>query len=425
MDRQTQDKFESILMEDLVLALGCTEPIAIALAAAKSREVLGEIPDRIVLYCSGNIIKNAKSVTVPNSGGLKGINVAAALGIIGGDSSKNLNVLEDITEEDIQFANALIEAGAFTIELVEGIANLYIKSEVHKGDRCASVEIKDGHTNITEIVKDGEVLHSTEAGRESVSVDTSVLSVANILEFANVVNFDERPGLKELLENQIKYNSAISEEGLNVDYGLAIGRTIIENGNTDDIKIQVKANTAAGSDARMGGCTLPVMINSGSGNQGMTVSIPVITYANHLGVSHDKLLRALVVSNLMGIHQKQYIGKLSAFCGVVSASSASGCGIGYLLDMSEEQIGDILTNTLVTSGGIVCDGAKASCASKIAVSLENALLSIDLAKKHKSFAAGDGIVGEDIEHTIQNVGRMGKEGMKSTDIEILNIMIGR
>lgn len=425
MDRQTQDKFESILMEDLVLALGCTEPIAIALAAAKSREVLGEIPDRIVLYCSGNIIKNAKSVTVPNSGGLKGINVAAALGIIGGDSSKNLNVLEDITEEDIQFANALIEAGAFTIELVEGIANLYIKSEVHKGDRCASVEIKDGHTNITEIVKDGEVLHSTEAGTESVSVDTSVLSVANILGFANVVNFDERPGLKELLENQIKYNSAISEEGLNVDYGLAIGRTIIENGNTDDIKIQVKANTAAGSDARMGGCTLPVMINSGSGNQGMTVSIPVITYANHLGVSHDKLLRALVVSNLMGIHQKQYIGKLSAFCGVVSASSASGCGIGYLLDMSEEQIGDILTNTLVTSGGIVCDGAKASCASKIAVSLENALLSIDLAKKHKSFAAGDGIVGEDIEHTIQNVGRMGKEGMKSTDIEILNIMIGR
>ncbi len=425
MDRQTQDKFESILMEDLVLALGCTEPIAIALAAAKSREVLGEIPDRIVLYCSGNIIKNAKSVTVPNSGGLKGINVAAALGIIGGDSSKNLNVLEDITEEDIQFANALIEAGAFTIELVEGIANLYIKSEVHKGDRCASVEIKDGHTNITEIVKDGEVLHSTEAGTESVSVDTSVLSVANILEFANVVNFDERPGLKELLENQIKYNSAISEEGLNVDYGLAIGRTIIENGNTDDIKIQVKANTAAGSDARMGGCTLPVMINSGSGNQGMTVSIPVITYANHLGASHDKLLRALVVSNLMGIHQKQYIGKLSAFCGVVSASSASGCGIGYLLDMSEDQIGDILTNTLVTSGGIVCDGAKASCASKIAVSLENALLSIDLAKKHKSFAAGDGIVGEDIEHTIQNVGRMGKEGMKSTDIEILNIMIGR
>ncbi len=425
MDRQIQDKFENILMEDLVLALGCTEPIAIALAAAKSREVLGETPDRIVLYCSGNIIKNAKSVTVPNSGGLKGINVAAALGIIGGDSSKNLNVLEGITEEDIQKANALIEAGAFTIELVEGIANLYIKSEVHAGDRCASVEIKDGHTNITEIVKDGEVLHSTEDGAKSVSVDTSILSVANILEFANAVNFEERPGLKELLENQIKYNSAISKEGLNVDYGLAIGRTIIENGNVNDIKIQVKANTAAGSDARMGGSTLPVMINSGSGNQGMTVSIPVITYANHLGASHEKLLRALVVSNLMGIHQKQYIGKLSAFCGVVSASSASGCGIGYLLDMSEEQIGDILTNTLVTSGGIVCDGAKASCASKIAVSLENTLLSIDLAKKHKAFAAGDGIVGEDIEHTIQNVGRMGKEGMKSTDIEILNIMIGR
>lgn len=425
MDKLMQDKFENLLLSDLMPALGCTEPIAIALAAAKAKEVLGEMPEKIVLYCSGNIIKNVKSVIVPNSGGLKGIEVAAALGIVGGDPSRELKVLETITENDIKIANEIISKNIVSVELVEGISNLYIRCELSAGNKSSSVEIKDGHTNITEIVKDENVLMKKDVETTEESTDLDFLNIDSILEFANSVNFHDRPELTSLLEQQIEYNTEISNEGLSNDYGLTIGKTILESGDCDNVKIKVKASASAASDARMGGCVLPVMINSGSGNQGITVSVPVITFAKEIGASHDKLLRALIVSNLVGIHQKQYIGKLSAFCGVVSAGAGAGCGIGYLLDMSNEQIHQIVTNTLVTSGGIVCDGAKASCASKIAIALENALLSIDLAKKNLAFHSGEGLVGEDVEGTIQNIGRMAREGMKSTDVEILNIMIGK
>lgn len=420
MDAKLYSNYVKILNNELVPALGCTEPIAIAYCAAKARQVLGSFPDSIEMYLSGNIIKNVKGVTVPNSGGLKGIDVAAILGVVGGDESKELEVLENILPEHIEKTKLLASQGFCTCRLLEGVENLYIVAKVFSRGRSAEVTIINRHTLITRIVKDGEVLFELASSKDSPEyADKSLLNVKDILTFANEVNIED---VKEVLDRQIEMNTAISDEGLKNCYGAQIGKTLLKVYG-DDVKIRAKARAAAGSDARMGGCSLPVVINSGSGNQGMTVSLPVIEYAKEYKVSKEALYRALVVSNLTAIHQKKYIGSLSAYCGAVSAACGSGAAITYMLGGSYEEICLTITNTIANVGGIVCDGAKSSCAAKIASSVDAAILAHYLSTCHCRFCPGEGIVKDDVEGTIKSMGYIGRIGMKETDTEILKIMI--
>lgn len=414
--------YVKILETELKPALGCTEPIALAYAAAKARAVLGDFPDHIEVYCSGNIIKNVKGVTVPNSGGLLGIEIAATLGVVGGNSEKELEVLEDVTDAHRELTKDLVSKKYCNCILQEGVENLFIVAKAIKGDSFAKVTIINRHTFITEIEKDGEILYQNSLSESnSNSPNKSLLTVADIVDFANTVHLED---VCEVLEQQIQMNSAISKEGLTNIYGQAIGRTLLTTyGN--DIKFRARAKAAAASDARMGGCSFPVVINSGSGNQGITASLPVIEYANELQLSKDKLYRALVVSNLISLHQKRYIGNLSAYCGAVSAAAGSGAAITYMHGGTLEQISDTITNTIANVGGIVCDGAKASCAAKISSSLEAAIFAHHMAMNGTVFSPDKGIVKDSIEKTIQCVGHMARVGMKSTDVEILNIMIDK
>lgn len=422
MDQSLYQNYVKILNNELVPALGCTEPIAIAYAAAKARATLGTFPDRVEMHCSGNIIKNVMGVTVPNSGGLRGIDVAATLGIVGGDADRELEVLEDITQEDIDKTKQLVDEGFCQCKLQEDVENLYIVAKVIKDEHFAEVTIINRHTLITKIVKDGEVLFEHKVSEESPDyVDKSLLNVKDILTFADEVNIDD---IREAISSQITLNSAISDEGMKNHYGAEVGRTLLEVYG-DDVKVRARARAAAGSDARMGGCSLPVVINSGSGNQGMTVSLPVIEFAKELNASEEKLYRALVVSNLIAIHQKKYIGSLSAYCGAVSAACGAGAAITYLYGGNEEEVGLTITNTIGNVGGIVCDGAKSSCAAKIASAVEAAVLAHYMASKHHCFQPGEGIVQNDVEGTIRSMGYIGRVGMKITDTEILNIMIDR
>lgn len=420
MDKKQYDNYVQILKNELVPALGCTEPIAIAHAAAKAREVLGEFPDQVEMRCSGNIIKNVKGVTVPNSGGLKGIDVAAILGIVGGEASRELEVLENIQPEHIKKTRELADAGYCTCTLQEDVANLYIVAKVRKNAHYAEVTIINRHTYITKVVKDDVILYETAVNEDSSDyVDKSMLNVRDILEFADTVNIED---VKDILDRQIEMNSAIADEGLMHPYGAQIGRTLLQVYG-DDVKIRARARAAAGSDARMGGCSLPVVINSGSGNQGMTASLPVIEFAKSLFSGQEKLYRALVVSNLVAIHQKKYIGSLSAYCGAVSAACGSGAAITYLYGGNYEQISATIVNTIGNVGGIVCDGAKSSCAAKIASAVDAAILAHFLGWKHHWFQPGEGIIKQDIEDTIKSMGYIGRVGMKDTDKQILNIMI--
>lgn len=422
MEKSLYQNYVRILENELVPALGCTEPIAIAYAAAKAKEVLGEFPDRVEMCCSGNIIKNVKGVTVPNSGGLKGIDVAATLGIVGGDATKELEVLEQVTQEDIQKTKELVDAGFCRCSLQEDVENLYIVARVEKGEHYAEITIINRHTLITRIVRDGEVLFTHKVSQSSPDyADKSLLNVRDILEFANTVDMED---IREVIGRQIAMNTEISTEGLANNYGAEVGKTLLEIYG-DDVKVRARARAAAGSDARMGGCSLPVVINSGSGNQGMTVSLPVIEYAKELGLSEERLYRSLVVSNLISIHQKKYIGSLSAYCGAVSAACGAGAAITYMMGGTEEEIGLTIVNTIANVGGIVCDGAKSSCAAKIASSVEAAILAHSMAMRHRSFQPGEGIVQGDVEATIRSIGYIGRVGMKLTDTEILNIMIDR
>lgn len=420
LEKKLYDNYVQILKNELVPALGCTEPIAIAYAAAKARDVLGCFPDHVDMRCSGNIIKNVKGVTVPNSDGMKGIDVAAILGIVGGDASRELEVLESVTKDDLVKTKELAQAGYCSCSIQEDVANLYIVATVRKDEHYAEVTIINRHTYITRIVKDGEVLFETAVSEESRDyVDKSLLNVKDILEFADSVAIED---IKEVLDRQIEMNSAIADEGLIHPYGAQIGRTLLQVYG-DDVKIRAKARAAAGSDARMGGCSMPVVINSGSGNQGMTVSLPVIEFAKSLFCSQEKLYRALVVSNLVAIHQKKYIGSLSAYCGAVSAACGSGAAITYLYGGNYEEISATIVNTIGNVGGIVCDGAKSSCAAKIASAVDAAILGHFLGHKHRWFQPGEGIVQKDVEGTIKSMGYIGRVGMKDTDKQILNIMI--
>lgn len=422
MDQKQYRDYVKILKSELVPALGCTEPIAIAYAAAKARQVLGEAPDCVEMRCSGNIIKNVKGVTVPNSGGLKGIDVAATLGVVGGDADRELEVLESIRPEHIESAKELVQNGFCRCSLEEDVENLHIVATVRKGDHYAEVTIINRHTYITKIVKDGKTLFQAVADKGTKEyVDKSGLNVRDILSFAESVDIEE---VREVLQQQIDLNSAIASEGLNHSYGAQVGRTLLQVYGAD-VRVRARARAAAGSDARMGGCSLPVVINSGSGNQGMTVSLPVIEFAKELLIDQETLYRALIISNLVSIHLKKYIGSLSAFCGAVSAACGSGAAITYLHGGNYEDICLTIINTIGNVGGIVCDGAKPSCAAKIASSVEAAIMGHYMSSQKHTFQPGEGIIQGDVESTIKSMGYIGRVGMKTTDTEILNIMIDR
>ena len=421
MDSALYNNYLKILEHELVPALGCTEPIAIAYASAKAVQILGEFPDSMEMYCSGNIIKNVKGVTVPNSGGMKGIDVAAILGAVGGDPDSELEVLEKILPEHIERTKELVASKICTCSLIEGEENLFITAKMIKGDHFAAVTIAGSHTNIVKIEKDGVVFidKPLAAEEEEHHIDKSKLTVKDILDFADQVEISD---VKEILDRQIQMNTAIAQEGLDNNYGAQIGKTLMHVWGKNPIT-RACAWAAAGSDARMGGCSLPVVINSGSGNQGLTVSLPLIVYAEEWEVSREKLYRSLVVSNLISIHQKYYIGSLSAYCGAVSAACGAGAGITYMYGGNYDQVSLTIVNTLGNVGGIVCDGAKSSCAAKIATSLDAALMAFQLSIRNKSFLPGEGLIKGDVEETIKSMGYIGRVGMRSTDTEILNVMI--
>lgn len=414
------ENFIDILKEELVPALGCTEPIAIAYAAAKAREVLGEFPEKITVECSGNIIKNVKGVTVPTTNNLKGIDISAILGVVGGNASKKLEVLSEVKTEDIEKTKQLSKSGICEVKHIKNVENLYINVILKGKEHDSSVTISNGHTNIVKIMKDGMILlENNDSVVQESKIDKSNLNIKNIYDFAETVDVNL---LKDVLDKQIEYNTRISEEGLKNKYGANVGESLLKYYGSD-VKVLAKAHAAAGSDARMSGCTLPVVINSGSGNQGITVSIPIIVYAKHLNVGMEKLYRALTLSNLIAIHQKKGLGKLSAYCGAVSAACGAGAGIAYLHGESFEIITRTITNTIANVSGIVCDGAKPSCAAKIASSVDAAIMGYHMAINGNTFSCGEGLVKEDIEETIDSICKMGKDGMKETDIEIINLMI--
>lgn len=424
MDSELYKNYLDILKQELVPALGCTEPIAIACAAAKASRLLGSFPESLEMKLSGNIIKNVKGVTVPNSGGLKGIDIAAVLGMVGGNADKALEVLEEITPEHIARAKELASRGICTYSLAENVPNLYISAKAVCGGHYAEVVIAHRHTNIIKMEKDGEVLlDRTQEAEEKTddTVDRSRLTVKDILDFADQVRMED---IEEIISRQIRLNTAISQEGLDNNYGAQIGKTLMHVWGKS-ATTRACARAAAGSDARMGGCSMPVVINSGSGNQGITVSLPVIVYAEEWEVSKDKLYRSLVVSNLIAVHQKYYIGSLSAYCGAVSAACGAGAGITYMYGGTYEQVSLTIINTLGNVGGIVCDGAKPSCAAKIASSVDAALMAFHLSIQNKSFLPGEGLIKGDVEETIKSMGYIGRVGMKTTDTEILNVMIDR
>ncbi len=425
MNQKLYKNYVNILKEELVVALGCTEPIAVAFCAAKASEVLGQMPDTVDVHVSGNIVKNVKGVTVPNSGGQKGVNIACILGILVGDASKKLEVLSSVTEADIELSKKLLKENFCTTHIIEGDENLVVIVKAIKSDNTVTVEVRHSHTNIVRIIKNDEILFEKKDGHEDSDSesDRKLLTVKDILDFANSVEIED---IKSLIDNQIELNTAIVSEGLTNEYGASIGKSLLEIRSNNDVRIKAQAKAAAGSDARMNGASLPVVTNSGSGNQGITVSIPVIEYAKELNASDEKLYRALVASNLIAVLQKSHIGKLSAFCGVVCAAVGASVGIAYLHDCSYEEISDTITYTLCTIGGMVCDGAKSSCAAKIASAVDCAIFGFELShKSKKSLKSGDGLVQEDVEQTIDSIGRMAKDGMAATDLEILNIMIGK
>jgi len=422
VDRTIYESYVQILKDELIPAMGCTEPIAVALAAAKARELLGSMPERVQVRCSGNVVKNVMGVMVPNSDGQRGIAIAAALGITGGDAGKDLEVISTVNDGHRAQAKAMIESGAVVCTLEEGVDNLYVAVTVEGGGHTAQTVIAHGHTHFVHMEKDGAVLldEAPDAVQGGGANPKDLLTVDRILDFARTVDLAD---VKGILDKQIQANTEISDYGLTHPCGAQVGATLLKEMG-QDTRTRARARAAAGSDARMSGCTMPVVINSGSGNQGLTVSMPVIEYAEALGAEKEQLYRALVISNLVAVHQKSYIGNLSAFCGAVSAGCGAGAAIAYLHGAGDEVIAKTITNTLANTSGMVCDGAKSSCAAKIATAVEAAILGYALAKDGLAFQPGEGVLQEDVEQTMKSVGYVAKEGMKSTDREILRVMLG-
>ena len=413
-----------ILEAELIPATGCTEPIAIAYGAAKVRQALGALPEKCRVECSGNIIKNVKSVVVPNTGYLRGIEAAAAAGLVAGDADVELQVISHVAEKDRAAIREYRDSHPIEVVPYPGDKVFYIAITAWVGTNSARVVIEDFHTNITRIEKNGICLFAQEGDCADPAESTDgpeydLLSVERIVDFADHVDLFD---VEVILDRQIRYNTAISEEGLTHDWGARIGQTLLLS-QGHDVRVRAKAAAAAGSDARMSGCEMPVVIVSGSGNQGMTASLPVIEYAKELNVSREKLLRALVVSNLVTIHQKTSIGRLSAFCGAVSAGCGAAAGIAYLHGDGYEVIAHTVVNTLAILSGMVCDGAKPSCAGKIAMAVEAGLMGYEMyTHGQHQFYSGEGIVKKGVDNTIRTVGRMAREGMRDTDREILDIM---
>nr|WP_300821825.1 L-serine ammonia-lyase, iron-sulfur-dependent, subunit alpha [uncultured Acetatifactor sp.] len=423
MTTETINDYISILREELVPATGCTEPIALAYAAARLRDILGAAPEGIRAEISGNIIKNVKSVVVPNTGGRKGIPAAIAAGVVAGDASKVLQCIARVPAEKQGEIAAYAQNVSMEIVCARTSRLLDIRLTGRAGEHTALVHIANSHSNIVREEKDGEVLFQrplTDSAEDSLT-DKSALNVADILEFADTVDLEE---LAPLLGQQVDCNTAIAREGLKNSWGANIGSVLLTD-YSDDIKTEAKAWAAAGSDARMSGCELPVVILSGSGNQGITASVPVVRYAMHLGADREKLYRALLVSDLVTIHQKSGIGRLSAYCGAVSAGVGAGAGIAYLLDGSYEAIAHTIVNAVAIISGTICDGAKPSCAAKIAASVDAGILGYHMYKNHQEFKSGDGIVTKGVDNTIANVGILASQGMRETDQTILSIMTER
>lgn len=411
----------SILEEELRPAMGCTEPIAIAYAAAKARQTLGEMPDRLLIEASGNIIKNVKSVVVPHTGGLRGIPAAAAAGAVAGDADAELEVLAHVTPDDITEMSAYLRRVPIEVRHADTGRIFDIRITAFAGADRAVVRIADYHTNIVLISRNEDVLLKRDLTDriDDRLTDRTCLSVQGIVDFADSV---DPADVKAVLERQISYNMAIAEEGLRGNYGANIGKTVLR-GREYDINYKMRAWAAAGSDARMNGCELPVVINSGSGNQGITASVPVIVFARETGKTHEELLRALCVSNLITTHLKTGIGRLSAYCGAVSAGVGAGAGIAYLKGGRYEMIAHTVVNAVAVTSGIICDGAKASCAAKIAAAVDAGLLGLAMYEDGNQFFGGDGIVKKGVEHTIETVGKLASRGMQKTDEEIIRLMM--
>lgn len=423
LNERVQEEYIKILKEELIPAMGCTEPIALAYAGAKAREALGKMPDKVIAKCSGNIIKNVRCVIIPNTDGMVGIESGVMAGIVGGDASKCMEVLLSMTKEKVLETKRMIHNGVCTVEFLDSPIPLHIMLELFAGDETATIEIKHAHTNITKLTKNGEILFENDEddGSKYSYADRSLLSIEGIKDFADEIEISL---IRDILDKQILCNMNIAYEGMSKDYGLGIGR-IIKESYPDSVVTRMKYYAAAASEARMGGCDMPVVINSGSGNQGITSSVPVIVYAREMDICQERLYRALAFSNLLTIYQKEFIGKLSAFCGAVSASCASGAAITYLAGGSLEDIKNTIENTLADIPGIICDGAKISCAAKIATSLDAALMSHYMAMRGKAYEASTGILKDEVGQTISSVGYIGREGMRQTDKEIIRIMLNK
>ncbi|MDD6238944.1 MAG: L-serine ammonia-lyase, iron-sulfur-dependent, subunit alpha [Oscillospiraceae bacterium] len=422
MEKSIYDAYVGILKEELIPAMGCTEPIAVAYAGALARKALGALPERVSLCVSGNIVKNVKSVIVPHTGGRKGLKVAVAVGICCGDADQELEVISGVTEQQLKELDQYLEQ--VEVKITESTANCPFDIQVtaYHGDDCAYARIIGHHTNVVSVKKNDNVLVDVPFQDDVVQApeNRKLLDVAHIVQFADEV---EIPDVQEVLQRQIDYNMAIAQAGMDGSYGATIGKILLKSyGNC--IQNRAKAWAAAGSDARMCGCELPVVINSGSGNQGMTASIPVIIYAREMGMTQEALYRALVVSNLVTIHLKTGIGSLSAYCGATSAGCGAGAGICYLYGGRFDQISHTIVNALAINSGMICDGAKASCAAKIASAVEAGLLGMQMNMHDSQFFGGDGIVIKGVENTIRAVSQIAREGMRGTDQEIIHLMIG-
>lgn len=419
LTKEISQQYIRILKEELIPAMGCTEPISIAYAAAKARATLGETAVKGELSVSGNIVKNAKSVTVPHTGGLRGIASAFAAGLVAGRADAELEVLSEVDDKQVEEIKRVRDSFPLETRTPDDARTFDIGVTLYSQNHVSYVRIADTHTNIVCVKLDGKTLFEKPLEKQAQKTDRSVLNVDDIYEFAQTVDVEE---VRETLDRQIAYNMAIAEEGLNRDYGANVGKVLLRT-YQPDIKITARAYAAAASDARMNGCELPVIINSGSGNQGITASVPVVVYARGLHMSKEKLLRALCVSNLITVHLKSGIGTLSAYCGVVSAGAGAACGVAYLLGGGKKEIAHTLVNALAIDSGIICDGAKASCAAKIATAVESGLLGLNMYYNGNQFYAGDGIVKKGVENTIKSVSRLAHKGMKETDKEIIRIML--
>ena len=421
MDARIYKGYIDILNEELLPAMGCTEPISLAYAAALARQVLGRLPESVEISVSGNILKNVKSVIVPNTGGLKGVCAAAAAGIAAGKADKKLQVLSEVTEDDFVKIKQYLDSASFKVTHAQNGCVFDIGVKVSNGDDNAFVRIEGYHTNVVEITKNGEsILHNSRTYiGDGKLTDRSILNVRDIVEFADTVNIND---IEEIISRQIEYNTAIAEEGLKNDYGANLGKVLL-SAFGDGVHNRAKATAAAGSDARMNGCSLPVVIVSGSGNQGMTASLPVVVYAKHLNASREKTIRAVALSDLITVHLKTGIGRLSAYCGAVSAGAGAGAAVSYLYGGGYEDIAHTIGNALAIDSGLICDGAKSSCAAKIASAVDAGLTGMEMYRRGNQFYGGDGILESGVENTIENVGDLARIGMRETDEEIIRLMI--